>query len=113
MVNAFGRERPGLCRFLPAALTDVEVDEVDIDVPGFEAWPSAEPWAEAVAALEGYTLEEVAWDEATLRAIFCASMARNHVSPADLVIAWDRGKNGDLSEKEFVSSMRKAFKGHD
>ena len=35
------------------------MDEVDIDEPGFDAWPSAEPWAEAVAALEGYTLEEV------------------------------------------------------
>ena len=57
--RAFGRERPGLCRFLPTALTEAEVDEVDIDEPGFEAWPSAEPWAEAVAALEGYTLEEV------------------------------------------------------
>ena len=32
---------------------------MDIGEPGFEAWPSAEPWAEAVAALEGHTLEEV------------------------------------------------------
>ena len=57
--RAFGRERSALRRFLPAALTEAESDEVDISAPGFGAWPSAEPWAEAIAALEGHTLEEV------------------------------------------------------
>jgi hypothetical protein len=57
--RAFGRERPALRRFLPPALIEAEGDEVDIFEPGFEAWPSAEPWAEAIAALEGNTLEEV------------------------------------------------------
>ena len=57
--RAFGRERSALRRFLPAALTEAESDEVDISAPGFGAWPSAEPWAEEIAALEGDKLEEV------------------------------------------------------
>lgn len=57
--RAFGRERSALRRFLPAALTEPESDEVDISAPGFGAWPSAEPWAEAIAALDGDKLEEV------------------------------------------------------
>ena len=57
--RAFGRERSALRRFLPAALTEAESDEVDLSAPGFGAWPSAEPWAEAIAALEGHKLEEV------------------------------------------------------
>lgn len=56
-----------------------------------------------------YKLRDVAWDETALSIILKMAMDRCFVSPSDLITAWDKGKNGDLSEKEFMSNMCGVF----
>lgn len=58
------------------------------------------------------SLEEMVWDEPTLRRSIRRMLASAHVSAYDVVLAWDRGRDGELAETEFLSNLRHFFKAH-
>ena len=59
------------------------------------------------------TLEEIAWSVDVLRPMLLSSMQRGYIGSGDLISAWDKNGDGDLSEFEFVGKMRTLFAGHD
>ena len=59
------------------------------------------------------TLKEIAWSVDVLRPMLLSSMQRGYIGSGDLISAWDKNGDGDLSEFEFVGKMRTLFAGHD
>lgn len=59
----------------------------------------------------GYTLEQVAWDEKVVQRMLHAAMERVNIGPADVIEAWDRNHDRQLSEAEFVSHVQGLFPG--
>ena len=53
-----------------------------------------------------YTLEDVAWDEETLRLLLQKMLSRFGVGPSDLMRAWDKSGDGLLDRREFSREIQ-------
>ena len=58
-----------------------------------------------------YTLEDVAWDEESLRLLLQRMLSRFGVGPSDLMRAWDKSGDGLLDRREFSREIQAFFKG--
>jgi hypothetical protein len=59
----------------------------------------------------GYTLRDIDWSEDVLRLQILAMMARCLVDAADVIRAWDKNRDRELSCLEFLSNLEPFFKG--
>ena len=59
-----------------------------------------------------YTLEQIAWDVETLRALMKRMLATAQVGTGHLMKVWDKSGDGELSLSEFVTEMAVFFREH-
>ena len=67
------------------------------------AWPPAH-------GVYRYTLDDIAWDESTLRLMIHKMMDEHSVTALYLVKEWDRNGDGELEAEEFLTHLHAFFR---